>query len=429
MRLFDSVQVRRNVVSTRPKRFRGEMSRVGVFPYLINGEVIWQYRPEDEVFDPNSVESLLDAVMTIDHPESDDDTALEMIHGSVINVFPNRETLALDGDFLLVTKESDRLAKQGSPLSPMYDADIVEDRGSYMGKPFSHVQKNIRYTSLGLVSEARQGNTVKVFYQLSKDSGGVVTTDSGLTYNASIITTNDMKVTSKIIKDSVAALETPTAAPAIDLTIPANVDIPSGVSAETFSQITGLQSQIDMTIDAKTDVTAVETVVTSDVVAEIPPSIGAESLEEEEIEVIAQITDVGGVLVDRAFLDEVITVANDAVTRGVMSLNDAIYHGQADISGVKRAILVKAGVTLNDTDDVHTAYRIFTNVSSSYVTAVPAKTTERQTIGDSVSTMTRKAVVAPKTPLVTHPTTHGSSVGAANVSTTPGFVSFDSIGL
>ena len=168
MRLYDSAIG--NLINTRPKRFEGRFSRVGVFPYVINGRLLWQYRPADEVLDPESVESFYDAALTISHPEDDTDEEPVHCHGAVIDVTPNADELAIDGTFIVMTDEALKKAKDGSPLSPMYDVILREENGVFDGKPYDLVQTNIRYTSLGLVPAGRQGDEVKVFYQLSKDA-------------------------------------------------------------------------------------------------------------------------------------------------------------------------------------------------------------------------------------------------------------------
>lgn len=428
MRLFDSVQAANaNVISTRPKRYRGQMSRVGVFPYVIDNQVVWQYRPAEEVFNTQSMESLIDAVMTIEHPTTDDDSALALIHGSVINVNSNQETQAIDGDFVLLTKESEILARNGSPLSPMYDADILEESGTFNGQPYGFIQRNIRYSSLGLVSEARQGNTVKVYYQLSKDSADSIT-ETGIVFNASIITTQTM-TTNKVIKDSIAALDAPVTAPSF--------------STQGLAEIIPVESPIDLVIDrANTADLTGDMHKTVDLIPDPEPESATlepvESVTEAVTpteDLIAQITDVGGVLVNRTFLNDVISVAKDAVAHGIMSLEDAIYYGQANIASVKKAILDKVGVELQPNDDINTAYRIFARVSQ---TTIPPEVGVKQTIGDSLATVSRSAPkaavsapsfgkVAVSKPVVTHPAT--TQTRNADSAQATGLVSFDSIGL
>ena len=166
VRLYDSAIG--NIINTRPKRFRGRLSRVGVFPYVINGRLYWQYRPADEVFSELSVQSLLDTSLTIGHPDRDDDP--ENCHGAIFAVDPKPEEGAIDGELMTLTDSAESLAKSGSPLSPMYDTLLREMSGTFEGQPYDLVQTNIRYTSMGFVGEARQGDEVKIFYQISKDS-------------------------------------------------------------------------------------------------------------------------------------------------------------------------------------------------------------------------------------------------------------------
>jgi hypothetical protein len=166
MRLFDSAIG--NLISTKPKRFAGTFSRVGVFPYVINGKLYWQYRPADEVLDPESIESFYDSSITISHPEDNDEDPIYS-HGAVIEASANEDNLSIDGVALVLTDEALKLAKAGSPLSPMYDVILREQTGVYAGQKYDLIQTQIRYSTLGLVDEGRQGDSVKLFYQISKD--------------------------------------------------------------------------------------------------------------------------------------------------------------------------------------------------------------------------------------------------------------------
>jgi hypothetical protein len=166
MRLFDSAIG--NLISTKPKRFAGTFSRVGVFPYVINGKLYWQYRPADEVLDPESIESFYDSSITISHPEDNDENPVYS-HGAVIEASANEDNLSIDGVALVLTDEALKLAKAGSPLSPMYDVILREQTGVYDGQKYDLIQTQIRYSTLGLVDEGRQGDSVKLFYQISKD--------------------------------------------------------------------------------------------------------------------------------------------------------------------------------------------------------------------------------------------------------------------
>lgn len=168
MKLFDSVQG--NLINTRPKRFQGRFSRVGVFPYIIGKKLYWQYRPADEVFSEASVDSFYDVNLTISHPEDDNDDDPEYCHGAVISVEPKPDEGCIDGTFMVMTDEALTKARDQSPLSPMYEVLLKEMSGSFEGRKFDLVQTAIRYTSLGLVDGARQGDEIKVFYQISRDS-------------------------------------------------------------------------------------------------------------------------------------------------------------------------------------------------------------------------------------------------------------------
>jgi hypothetical protein len=441
---------------------------------VIDGKVIWQYRPEDEVFDDASVESLLDAVITIGHPEGDD-SDLNVIHGSVYDVRRDNESLALESDFLVVTEASNWLAKSGSPLSPMYDADVIEQSGLYKDQPFDWVQRNIRYSSVGLVDRARQGDAVRVFYQLSRDSE-TVKTESGIEYNASVITGQlNMRKTINL-KDAVSTLVEPVAAPAVDdVVVPSVVPSTETLSAETLSvdsltetlsvdsstetlsvdsltetlsvdsltETLSVDSSTEtLSVDSSTETLSVDSstetlsVDSSTETLSVDPS--TETDESEDVFVIAQITNEGGVLVDHDYVNTVVAVAEVAVDMGLMSLSDAIYYGQANLESVQKLILEHAGIALLGTDDVATAYKVFLHSRKQTVVETTIETHEspRLTIGDQDATNI-KTIAAPiakskgvqnvQKPLVTHPITARQPV--ADAADTPAVVTFDSIGL
>lgn len=187
MKLFDSIAG--NLISTKPKRFEGKFSRVGVFPYIINEKLYWQYRPADEVLAPESVESFYDAALTINHPDDDEDPT--NCHGAVIDVRPNEADGSIDGTFVVLTDSALSLAKAGSALSPMYDVLLREVSGEFEGHKYDLIQTGIRYSSLGLVNEGRQGDSIKVFYQISKDALNAVATKDTDLMDVPIITVLD----------------------------------------------------------------------------------------------------------------------------------------------------------------------------------------------------------------------------------------------
>jgi hypothetical protein len=144
----------------------GFATRTGVFPYMDgNGKVRRELRHPDDVFDPESLETLKNAPVTIEHPP-------EMINPKNVaqyrkghttdRVEVNRELVETD----IICEDQDAIdavEKEGiRELSCGYDADIVEESGTYNGAPYDYRQKKIIYNHLALVKRGRAGPEVRL---------------------------------------------------------------------------------------------------------------------------------------------------------------------------------------------------------------------------------------------------------------------------
>lgn len=372
--LFDSAIG--NVINTKPKRFRALASRPGVFPYLMGGKLLWQYRPEDEVYDQLSIDSLLDVMITIGHPNNDLDPT--ETHGAVFDVEVVNDE-GIYSDFLVLTDSALELAKNNSPVSPMYDVALREESGEYNGQRYDLIQSGIRYRSLGLVNKARQGDSVKVFLQLSKDSlsSAIATPDTDL-IQIPIIQTFDSNT------DMAKQLHIPANAPP-PITIPVVTEpVSTPIEAETTEEI------IDT---SKINADTVEPDVKPESTNEVETSSG------EKISVpIAVINSDGGININRDYLDEVIDVASRAASLSIMSFNDAMHVGASSTWSLMRLILSKSDITLNDYDDAQVAYKVYCQLNP--MPNQGTTLTTSNTVADSNS----RALPAPITvPVISHP--------------------------
>lgn len=380
--LFDSAIG--NVINTKPKRFRALASRPGVFPYLMGGKLLWQYRPEEEVYDQLSIDSLLDATITIGHPDNDLDPT--ETHGAIFDVEVVNDE-GIYSDFLVLTDSALELAKNNSPVSPMYDVALREESGEYNGQRYDLIQSGIRYRSLGLVNKARQGDSVKVFLQLSKDSlsSAIATPDTDL-IQIPIIQNFDSNT------DMAKQLHIPANAPP-PITIPVVTEqVSTPIETETIekeeevidtAKINGDNIESDIKVDVKPESTL-----------EVETSSG-----EKLNEPIAVINSDGGININRDYLDEVIDVASRAASLGIMSFNDAMHIGAASTWGLMRLVLSKSDITLNDYDDAQVAYKVYCQLNP-----MPNQggvvTTATNTVGDSAN----RSLPAPITfPVISHP--------------------------
>jgi hypothetical protein len=320
MRLFDSAIGK--TISTRPKRYRALSSRVGVFPYVIDGKLLWQYRPEDEVYSDESIESFLDASITIGHPEND--TELENQHGTIYDVEVDRESdePGVYCDFLVFTDESRELASSGIPVSPSYESLILDKQGEYKGRKYDLIQTKIRYRSLGLVPDARQEKT-KVFYQLSKDGS--------LYVNQNIIEV-------PIVKTKIAPLQ-----------LDVELNIKPAETEETIINSDENQTEI-------TDATDTETPETEE---QPPVESVTQETETEGESGVAVINSDGGVNINKDYLDESIDVARRAESMGLLSFNEALMYSLSSQNTIKRMILLKDGVEITEWEDIGAAYKVY----------------------------------------------------------------------
>lgn len=364
--LFDSAIG--NVINTKPKRFRALASRPGVFPYLMGGKLLWQYRPEEEVYDQLSIDSLLDATITLGHPDNDTDPT--ETHGAIFDVEVVNDE-GIYSDFLVLTDSALELAKNNSPVSPMYDVALREESGEYNGQRYDLIQTGIRYRSLGLVDKARQGDSVKVFLQLSKDSlsSAILTPDSDL-IQIPIIQTSDTKTDM-----------------ANKLHIPANAPPPIAIPVATEQTSTTIETKEEIIDTANINSDTVELEIKADVKPELTTEV-----ETSSGEVIAVINSDGGVNINRDYLNEVVDVATRAASLGIMPFNDAILQGMASSSKLMRLVLQKDGIDINAEDDASVAYKVY------------SKLNQNREVKNTVADSTNSNLPAPITvPVISHP--------------------------
>lgn len=367
--LFDSAIG--NVINTKPKRFRALASRPGVFPYLMGGKLLWQYRPEEEVYDQLSIDSLLDATITIGHPDNDLDPT--ETHGAIFDVEVVNDE-GIYSDFLVLTDSALELAKNNTPVSPMYDVALREESGEYNGQRYDLIQTGIRYRSLGLVDKARQGDSVKVFLQLSKDSlsSAILTPDSDL-IQIPIIQNFDSNT------DMANKLHIPANAPP-PITIPL-------VTEQTSANIeTGIKEEIIDTANINSDM------VTDEIKVDVKPESTTE-VETSSAEVIAVINSDGGVNINRDYLNEVVDVATRAASLGIMPFNDAILQGMASSSKLMRLVLQKDGIDINAEDDASVAYKVYSKLNQNREV--------KNIVADSQETANLPAPIT--VPVISHP--------------------------
>lgn len=146
------------------------LTRVGVFEYEDGG----QLRPEDEVFNEQSLASINDIPITIEHPNEAEVTPKNYkaeVVGHVINGSVKRNGRYIEADLLISDKEAIDLVKKRKmlELSMGYVAEDDATSGIFEDEEYSSIQRNIQYNHLSIVPEGRAGPMCRMIVD-KKDS-------------------------------------------------------------------------------------------------------------------------------------------------------------------------------------------------------------------------------------------------------------------
>jgi hypothetical protein len=144
---------------------RAVVTNIGIFPYLIGGEIENRLRLPEDVFDPASLDSLKMVPLTNDHPS-------EIVDASTIKDYQvghlgsNIRTngYAISADIVITDPETIALVKDGKvALSCGYFSAIEDVSGVKFGQPFDSKQTGIRYNHVAIVDAGRAGEDAVMF--------------------------------------------------------------------------------------------------------------------------------------------------------------------------------------------------------------------------------------------------------------------------
>lgn len=142
-------------------------TRSGIFLYRqSDGSIKREYRPPEEVFKVDSLETLKNVPVTLDHPSellNSKNTALYQV-GSVLS------DVTTEGDYvaaniLLTHDAAIQVAERGDKreVSCGYECDMDETQGvTPTGERYDAIQRNIRYNHLAIVKKGRAGEGSKL---------------------------------------------------------------------------------------------------------------------------------------------------------------------------------------------------------------------------------------------------------------------------
>lgn len=185
---FDSIKLPK-VKMTKEGYLRGDaiITRAGVFDYRnADGSIVRELRHPDDVFKPESLETLKMLPITVDHPPEfvDAKNAHKYDRGST------GESYRIDGDYIISTltvrhQDAINAIEDGNhEISMGYSVKLIPEKGIYEGKAYDFRQINHEYNHLALVEKGRAGSLVRLRY----DSAAELIGESRV---ADIVVTND----------------------------------------------------------------------------------------------------------------------------------------------------------------------------------------------------------------------------------------------
>lgn len=202
-------------------RVPGKAARTGIQEYLASelglkdrapNDIIRVYRPAEEVFNDESLQSYLGADVTNNHPPTlvNASTYRNTSVGVVTSV--GRQ----DGDFVIVDmvikdKDAIKAVETGKcELSAGYTAVYDDTPGTTPeGEPYDFRQTRIKINHVAIVDRARAGAMARIFDNMEKKPMYQITTDTGLKVDvADAAVVDAFKRLEQRVSDAEAAKET-----------------------------------------------------------------------------------------------------------------------------------------------------------------------------------------------------------------------------
>jgi hypothetical protein len=139
---------------------RACLTNIGVFPYpQPDGSVRMELRCPEEVFAPDSIATLNGKPLTNEHPPEGvkPETAKMLQVGSIAN--PGADPYRVYGDVSVTDADAIRDVMGGKrALSCGYTCALDATPGTWMGVPYTHIQRKIRYNHVAIVDRGRAGD-------------------------------------------------------------------------------------------------------------------------------------------------------------------------------------------------------------------------------------------------------------------------------
>lgn len=142
---------------------RAVITTTGVFPYVLeDGTIQWELRSPEEVFHPDSLNTLRMSVVTNDHPDvlvTPDNVKAVMVGHLGEEIIVDQFGGRVASNITVSVKDAIDDVQDGKrALSAGYRSDIVMESGVYNGVPFDAKQTKIRYNHVAVVDRGRAGD-------------------------------------------------------------------------------------------------------------------------------------------------------------------------------------------------------------------------------------------------------------------------------
>jgi len=142
------------------------LTRVGIFNYIDeSGNIRKEYRPPEEVFKSDSINSLKLKPLTNDHPETgiDINNIKELSIGFIGEEIDHDDSF-LSGSIIITDKDSIKSIqdKEKNQLSCGYKCTLVMSPGTYKGERYDAIQTNIIYNHVAIVKRGRAGVDARI---------------------------------------------------------------------------------------------------------------------------------------------------------------------------------------------------------------------------------------------------------------------------
>ena len=157
-----------------------KLARIGVQNYfgfelgLVDRALdkIGVFRSADEVFNPESVKSFINLVVTDDHPDEPvtADNVKDLQKGQVSQVEPDTAIDVLNGIITITDKDQIKKIQDGkAEVSVGYAYELVDKKGKFDGVDYEFVQTDIRANHLAIVDAGRCGSACKITMDKKKE--------------------------------------------------------------------------------------------------------------------------------------------------------------------------------------------------------------------------------------------------------------------